>query len=96
MLFDRWVYGMMDHSKKGFPKPLLKGKNAVIVTTCTTPWPFNLIFKQSAGTVRALKEILCWSGFKIAGVIQKGGTMNGYGLSLKEIIRCKKMARSLL
>ena len=96
MLFDRWVYGMMDHSEKGYPKPLLKGKKAVIVTTCTTPWPLNLIFKQSAGTVRALKEILCWSGFKIAGVIQKGGTMNGYGLSLKEIIRCKKMARSLL
>lgn len=87
---------MMDHSEKGYPKPLLKGKKAVIVTTCTTPWPLNLIFKQSAGTVRALKEILCWSGFKIAGVIQKGGTMNGYGLSLKEIIRCKKMARSLL
>ena len=96
MLFDRWASGMIDDNGHGFPKPLQKGKKAVIVTTCTTPWPFNLVFKQSAGTVRAIKEILCWSGFKIAGVIQKGGTKNGYGLSLKEIIKCKKMARSLL
>ena len=29
MLFDRWVYGMMDHSESGYPIPLLKGKKAV-------------------------------------------------------------------
>lgn len=52
MLFDRWVYGMMDHSERDYPIPLLKGKKAVIVTTCTTQWPFNILFKQSAGTVR--------------------------------------------
>ena len=93
MLFDRWVYGLMDHSEKGYPQPLLKGKKAIIVTTCTTPWPFNLIFKQSAGTVRAIKEVLCWSGFKITGVIQKGGTHNGSGLTPKEIAKCKKIAK---
>ena len=93
MLFDRWAYGMMDDNGHGFPKPLQKGKKAVIVTTCTTPWPFNLIFKQSAGTVRAIKEVLCWSGFKITGVIQKGGTHNGSGLTPKEIAKCKKIAK---
>jgi multimeric flavodoxin WrbA len=93
MLFDRWVYGMMDHSEKGYPQPLQKGKKAIIVTTCTTPWPFNLIFKQSAGTVRALKEVLCWSGFKITNVIQKGGTHNGNGLTPKEIAKCQKIAK---
>ena len=95
MLFDRWAYGMMDESTRGFPKPLQKGKKAAIITTCTTPWPFNLLFKQSAGTVRAIKEILCWSGFKIAGVIQKGGTRNGNGLTPKEIAKCKKIATVL-
>ena len=95
MLFDRWAYGMMDDSGPGFPKPLQKGKKAVIVTTCTTPWPFNLIFKQSAGTVRTIKEVLCWSGFKITGVIQKGGTHNGNGLTPKEIAKCKKIALTL-
>ena len=31
MLFDRWVYGMMDHSESGYPIPLLKDKKAVIL-----------------------------------------------------------------
>ena len=86
---------MTGQLKRDYPIPLLKGKKAVIVTTCTTQWPFNLIFKQSAGTVRALKEILCWSGFKITGVIQKGGSHKRNGLTPKEIAKCKKIALSL-
>jgi len=95
MLFDRWVYGMMDHKKSGYPEPLQKGKKALIVTTCTTPWPFNLIFKQSAGTVRAIKEVLCWSGFKILGTIQKSGTLNGQGPSSRELAKCRTLANKL-
>ena len=95
MLFDRWVYGMMDHSSQGVPRPLLSGKKAVLVTTCSTRWPFNLLFKQSLGTVRALKEVLCWSGFKIVGTIQKSGTLNGEELSSREIAKCRKTAGKL-
>ena len=95
MLFDRWVYGMMDHSERGYPIPLLKGKKAVIVTTCSTAWPFNILFKQSAGTVRALKEVLCWSGFKIAGVLQKGGTLKNKELTSREIAKCRSFANKL-
>jgi hypothetical protein len=85
----------MDHSNQGVPRPLLSGKKAVLVTTCSTRWPFNLIFKQSLGTVRALKEVLCWSGFKINSVVQKSGTLNGEGLSSHEVAKCKKIARKL-
>ena len=95
-LFDRWVYGMMDHSEKGYPIPLLKGKKAVIITACSTPWPFNILFKQSAGTVRAIKEVLYWSGFKIAGVLQKGGTVKNRELSSRETVKCRKIANKLL
>ena len=94
-LFDRWVYGMMDHSERGYPIPLLKGKKAVIITTCSTAWPFNILFRQSAGTVRALKEILCWSGFKIAGILQKGGTIKNKVLTSREIAKCRKFAHRL-
>ena len=95
MLFDRWVYGLMDHSEQGVPRPLINGKKAILVTSCSTRWPFNLIFKQSLGTVRALKEILCWSGFKIAGIIQKSGTIKNQELSLREISKCRKFASKL-
>lgn len=57
-LFDRIVYGMMGESPKGIPQPLHKGKKAIIVSTCTTPYPFNILFNQTRGTVKALKEIL--------------------------------------
>ena len=54
ILFDRIVYGMMGESPKGIPQPLHKGKKAIIVSTCTTPYPFNILFNQTRGTVKAL------------------------------------------
>lgn len=95
ILFDRMAYGMLDDSSHGFPKPLLKGKRAIIVSTSTTPWPFNILFKQSAGAVRAIKEVIGWSGFKIVGVMQKGGTHMKQGVTAREIAKCKKIARKL-
>jgi len=96
VLFDRMAYGLLDDSSHGFPKPLQKGKKAIIVSTCTTPWPFNLIFKQSAGAVRAIKEVIGWSGFKIVGSVQKGGTHMRQGLPENVIAKCRKAARKLL
>ncbi|WP_406032406.1 flavodoxin family protein [Treponema saccharophilum] len=60
-LFDRLVGVLMTESSRGIPKPLHKGKKAIIVTSCRTPFPFNCIFGQSAGAERALKEILKYS-----------------------------------
>lgn len=96
VLFDRMAYGMLDDSNRGFPKPLMKGKKAIIVSTCTTPWPFNVLFKQSAGAVRAIKEVIGWSGFKIVGVVQKGGTHMRQGLTDREIMKCRKMVQKFL
>ena len=56
VLFDRIVYGMMGESASGIPKPLHKGKKAILVAACTTPFPFNILFGQSQGVVRALKR----------------------------------------
>lgn len=95
VLFDRWVYGMMDEAPSGMPKPLHKGKRAVIVSTCTTVWPFNLLFRQSAGAVRAVSEVLRWSGFRIVGTVQKGGTRKRPVLTDAEKARCRRVVRKL-
>ena len=79
-LFDRMVYAMMGESKRGIPEPLHKGKDAYIITGCTTPFPFNVIFGQSAGLYRALKEILGTAGFKIRGKLAIPGTKGLKGL----------------
>lgn len=89
VLFDRMVYALMGESPRGLPKPLHKGKQAVVVSTCTTPYPFNILFRQSRGTVKALKEILKWSGFRIAAVVERGGTKEK-PVGPKDLARCRK------
>ena len=80
MLFDRMVYALMGESKLGIPKPLHKGKDAYIITSCTTPFPFNFFCRHTSGTVAALKEILGTAGFKIRGKVVIPGTKAQKGL----------------
>lgn len=96
MLFDRMVYGLMGMSAKGLPMPLQKGKRCVLISTSTTPWPFNIIMHQSSGAIRAMKEICHYSGFKVVAKIEKGGTRRNTTLSEKEKSKCRKAARHLL
>lgn len=95
MLFDRIVYGLMGETKAGLPRPLHKGKRAVIVSTCTTVYPFNILFRQSHGAVAALREILKWSGFRIVGTIEKGGTRKHPALTEAQKRRCAKLVSRL-
>ena len=95
LLFDRIVYGMMGETSRGIPIGLHKGKKAVIVSTCTTPYPFNIFFNQTRGVVKALKEILKWSGFKVVSAIEKGGTKQHPGLTEREMKRCRRVIHKL-
>ncbi len=95
MLFDRIVYGMMGESTLGIPKPLHKGKKAVLVSTSTTIYPFNIWFNQTRGVIKALKEILKWSGFKVVGTVECGGTKQ-HPVSVKTLEQCRKKIRKLV
>ena len=96
LLFDRIVYGMMDESEKGGPLPLHKGKRCVLVSTSTTPWPFNRIMHQSSGAIRAMKEVCRYSGLKTVATVEKGGTRHDTTLSEKDERRCRKAVRKLM
>ena len=96
VLFDRIVYGMIGENKSNIPTPKHKGKRAIIVTTSTTAWPFNILFHQTSGVVRALKQILHYSGFNIQGIIQKGGTRKYPDLTDKEQEKCRKIIRRII
>jgi multimeric flavodoxin WrbA len=80
LLFDRVVPSLMGESPQGIPAALHRGKNAVIVTACTTPWPFSVLSGQTAGAVRSLKEILRYAGFHITGTLAVTGTKNRTGI----------------
>lgn len=90
LIFDRIVYGMMRDTDR-FPEPLMKGKKAVFVSTCTTPFPFNILFKQSRGAVNALKEIFHYAGFKVVKTIERGNTAKDTKLTAKDIKKCKSI-----
>ena len=94
VLFDRIVYGMMRDTPR-FPEPLMKGKKCILVSTCTTPWPFSSWCNQSRGAIRALREICRYSGFKIVATIERGGTAMHPQLSEKDKQRCRKAGRKL-
>ena len=89
LLFDRMVYGMMRDTPR-FPEPLLKGKKCILLSTCTTPWPWNVWFKQSRGAIRAMREICRYAGFKIVKTIDRGGTVMHPQLTDKDKAKCRK------
>lgn len=74
MLFDRMVYGMIGENHLGLPRPLLRGVKCIIVSTSTTPFPLNLLLRQTQGVVSALRNIFRWSGIHIVKTFQYGGT----------------------
>ena len=92
-LFDRQVALMMGESKRGIPIPLLKGKKAIIVNACTTPFPLNILAGQSTKAYAAVKEILFYSGVKIKGKIMLAGTKNMQALPEKIIKRAEKLEK---
>ncbi|MGM9869355.1 MAG: flavodoxin family protein [Sodaliphilus sp.] len=95
MLFDRMVYGMMGENSLAIPQPLHKGKRCVIVTASSTMWPFNILANQTRGVVRALKEILGWSGLKCVATIQKAGTLRHPEFTESDRKKCLRAARRL-
>ena len=96
LLFDRLVYGLMDENSLGLPLPLHKGKRCVLISTSTTPWPFNILLHQSHGAIRAMKEVCKYSGFKIVATIEKGGTKGQKALPERILRRCRNAAGRLV
>lgn len=94
LLFDRIVYGLMRDTPR-FPEPLMKGKKCILLSTCTTPWPFSRLFNQSHGAIRAMREICRYSGFDIVKTIERGGTVMHPELTEKDKQKCVKAVKKL-
>jgi multimeric flavodoxin WrbA len=95
LLFDRNVPVFMGENSKGMPLPRHKGKPAVIVTACSTPWPFNFIAAESRGAIRAVNEVLHYGGYKITGKLVKPGTKTKPAISLKLAKKAKTVGSKL-
>jgi len=76
-----------------FPKPRLRGKQYLILTSCNTPAPFSWIFGQSKGAIRNMDEFFKTAGMKSAGKVVCANAKNKKELpkrTMKKIERCLK------
>jgi multimeric flavodoxin WrbA len=95
LLFDRNVPVFMGENPNGMPIPRQKGKQAVIITACSTAWPFNFIAAESRGAVRAVFEVLHYGGYKIAGKVVKPGTKTSPEISDKLLKKAKTIGKKI-
>jgi putative NADPH-quinone reductase len=96
VLFDRNVPVFMGESPRGMPLARQKGKRAVVVTACTTPWPFNFILPESRGAIRAVREVLHYGGYKIVGTITKPGTKKSREIPSSMTARAERLGKKLI
>jgi multimeric flavodoxin WrbA len=95
LLFDRMVAVMMDDPVNGFPIPLQKGKKAVVVTACTTIWPFSWICRETTGALHAMTEILSYSGYKVVGKMVLSGTRKKKDVPQRLLDKGERLAKKL-
>lgn len=95
LLFDRNVPVFMEESARGIPIPQQKGKRAVLVTACTTPWPFNFILPESRGALRAVKEVLHYGGYKVVGSVVRPGTKSGRNIPERLKVKARVLGAKL-
>jgi hypothetical protein len=54
-----------------------------------------ILFKQSRGAIRAMREIAHYAGFKIVSTIERGGTAMHPELTKKGKQKCRKAVNKL-
>ncbi len=95
LLFDRTVPIFMGESPAGIPIPRQKGKKAVVVTACSTPWPFNVLCAESRGAIRAVKEVLHYGGYQLVGTLVQPGSKKTPGLSTALVAKAHRLGKKL-
>ncbi len=72
-LFDRLLGTAMEETAT-FPKPRLRGKKYMLLTSCNTPAPFSWICGQSRGAIKNMDEFFKTAGMKSIGKITCANT----------------------
>lgn len=93
-LFDRLRGAAMEETVT-FPKPRLKGKNYVLITSCSTPMPFAALFGQSSGIKRVTKEFFKTAGVRCIGTVVCDNTVNKTQIPQKKYKEIEKIMKGI-
>lgn len=77
------------------PRPQLKNKRAVLIVSGGTPFPFNLMYSQSRGTLRSLKTILKSGGIKISSTLNVPDSYNFEKKRQRYLNKATRIAKSI-
>lgn len=91
-LFDR-LLGVAMEETKTFPKPRLKGRKYILLTSCNTPAPFSWLYGQSRCAIHSMDEFFKTAGMKPTAKIVCANAANKKDVPkslAKRIERCWK------
>ncbi len=91
-LFDRLLGTAMEETH-AFPKPRLRGRSYLLLTSCNTPAPFSWLFGQSRGAIRSMDEFFKTAGMKPVGKVVCANAGNRNGLPGRIVRRIEKAVR---
>jgi len=96
-LFDRMVTTLeyINTDRMALPRPLLRGKRAVIVTTSSAPWPLNLLPSHARGAIRSVSVILKAAGMRIVRTMMLGNTRTMASIPPRVLRRAGEIGRAL-
>lgn len=77
------------------PEKQLKGKNAMLIISSGSLFPYNLLGSQSRGTIRALRTILKSGGIKISKVLNIPDSYNFDNKRQKYLKKARNIGSSI-
>jgi len=95
-LFDRMSGYAIKLDKGKSPTPLLlNNKEYVLITACSTPFPINIIARQSNGALRAMNEFFKYSGMSKIGTIVLPNTQGNEIVPISIMNKAEKVAKCI-
>jgi multimeric flavodoxin WrbA len=87
---------LIEERPRGAPRARAgKGKRAVLVTACSTPWPLNWVFNQSRAVFGRFGEICRYSEIDVVGKYVLPGTIAMDDIPEKQLRKARRLGRSL-
>ena len=95
-MFDRMTGYVIKMEKGKSPRPLLsKNEKYVLITACSTPFPFNIIAGQSNGALRAMNEFFKYSGMSKIDTIVLPNTYGNETIPIGVLSKAEKVGKSI-
>jgi len=95
-MFERLFGFLIRERLNRFPVALnARGKKAVIITSCSTAWPFNWIFNQTRAVKSRIREVCRYSKIRIVKTLVLPGTLGRKEIPQRYLVRARRTGQAL-